>query len=101
MADDKLFEDPDELVVSKVQRAVQIAMQARKEAEDANKEAIDAATTFGYELGVIDREQEILAWIEENRSAIEIEPGENIYRDHFNSQSLIDFIKGKKSSTDE
>jgi len=95
MSDDQLFEDPDNFVVSKVQRAVQIAMQARKEAEDANKEAIDAATTFGYELGVIDREQEILAWIEENRSAIELEPGNNIYRDHFNSESLIAFIKGE------
>jgi hypothetical protein len=94
MADDKLFEDPDEAVVSKVQHAVQLAMKARKGLEDASHEAIDAATTFGYELGVIDREQEILAWIEENRSAIELEPGNNIYRDHFNSESLIAFIKG-------
>ncbi len=37
----------------------------------------------------------ILQWIEENRSAIELEPGEYIYRDHFNSQSLIAFIKGE------
>ncbi len=37
----------------------------------------------------------ILQWIEENRSAIELEPGEYIYRDHFNSESLIAFIKGE------
>lgn len=38
---------------------------------------------------------DILQWIEENRSGIEFEPGEVIYRDHFNSESLIAFIKGE------
>lgn len=95
MSDEKLFNDPDEFVVSKVQVAVQIAMKARKEMEDASNEAIDAATTFGYELGAIDKTEEIIEWIEENRSAIEIEPGNNIYRDHFNSQSLIAFLRGE------
>lgn len=98
MADDELFEDPDDFVVSKVQRAVQLAMKARKEMEDASHEAIDAATTFGYELGAIDRAEEIIKWIEENRSAIELEPGNFLYRDHFNSQSLIAFIRDGKSS---
>ena len=97
MSDEKLFNDPDEYVVSKVQVAVQAAMKARKEMEDASHEAIDAATTFGYELGAIDKVEEIIEWIEANRSAIEIEPGENIYRDHFNSQSLIAFLRGEKS----
>ena len=99
MADDELFEDPDDFVVSKVQRAVQRAMKARREMEDASHEAIDAATTFGYELGAIDRAEEIIKWIQENRSAIELEPGEVLlYRDHFNSQSLIAFIRDGKSS---
>jgi hypothetical protein len=40
-------------------------------------------------------EERIIKWIEENRSALELEPGEYIYRDHFNSQSLIAFIKGE------
>jgi hypothetical protein len=46
-------------------------------------------------LGELNERERILKWVEENRSAIEIEPGENIYRDHFNSQSLIAFINGE------
>ena len=49
----------------------------------------------GIKRGRFLAELRILKWIEENRSAIEIEPGENIYRDHFNSESLIAFIKGE------
>lgn len=49
---------------------------------------------LGCEAAQVERER-IIKWIEDNRSAIEIEPGENIYRDHFNSQSLIAFIKGE------
>jgi hypothetical protein len=45
--------------------------------------------------GSLKERERIVAWIEENRSAIEFEPGEIIYRDHFNSQSLIAFIKGE------
>ena len=48
-----------------------------------------------FDAGVESERTRILQWIEENRSAIEIEPGENIYRDHFNSQSLIAFIEGE------
>ena len=97
MSDEKLFNDPDEYVISKVQVAVQAAMKARKELEEASHEAIDAATTFGYELGAIDKTEEIIEWIEANRSAIELEPGNNLYRDHFNSQSLLAFLRGEKS----
>jgi hypothetical protein len=96
MSDEKLFNDPDDYVVSKVQHAVHLAMKARENLEEASHEAIDAATTFGYELGAIDKVEEIIAWIEENRSAIEIEPGENIYRDHFTSKDLIAFLRGEK-----
>ena len=46
---------------------------------------------FGY-MAAVDR---IIAWIEDNRSALEIGEDEYIYRDHFNSQSLIAFIKGE------
>jgi hypothetical protein len=96
VSDGKLFEDPDEYVVSKVQHAVHLAMKARENLEEASHEAIDAATTFGYELGAIDKVEEIIEWIEANRSAIELEPGNNLYRDHFNSQSLIAFLRGEK-----
>ena len=49
----------------------------------------------GMKRGSYTESARILAWIEENRSALELEPGEYIYRDHFNSQSLIAFIKGE------
>ena len=48
-----------------------------------------------YVDGMLEERARILEWIEENRSGIELEPGEYIYRDHFNSQSLIAFIKGE------
>ena len=48
-----------------------------------------------FDAGVESERSRILQWIEENRSALELEPGEYIYRDHFNSQSLIAFIKGE------
>lgn len=45
-----------------------------------------------FQQGVDEERARILAWIEDNRSGIEFEPGEVIYRDHFNSESLIAFI---------
>jgi hypothetical protein len=59
----------------------------------------DGSTTIWlneYVDAMVQAEQDrILKWIEANRSAIELEPGNNLYRDHFNSQSLIAFIKGE------
>jgi hypothetical protein len=52
-------------------------------------------TNADYIDGAWEERDRILQWIEENRSAIELEPGEYIYRDHFNSESLIAFIKGE------
>ena len=46
------------------------------------------------EATLAERER-ITAWIEENRSALEFEPGEVIYRDHFTSESLLTFINGE------
>lgn len=53
-----------------------------------------------FDSGKISERARILTWIEANRSAIEFEPGEVIYRDHFNSQSLIAFINGSKTWQD-
>lgn len=36
----------------------------------------------------------IADWVEEHRSGIEYEPGVVIYRDHFDSDLLLDFING-------
>lgn len=52
-------------------------------------------TDIAFDTGVIAERERIIKWIEENRSAIELEPGEYMYRDHFNSQSLIAAIKGE------
>jgi hypothetical protein len=54
-------------------------------------------TDIAFDTGVIAERERIIKWIEENRSAIELEPGEYIYRDHFNSQSLIAVIKGENN----
>jgi hypothetical protein len=37
--------------------------------------------------------ERVVRWVEEHRTPIEFEPGVVVYRDHFNSESLIAFIK--------
>ncbi len=61
----------------------------------ADLDAQGVRDLHSYNVGVEDANARIIEWIEENRSAIELEPGNNLYRDHFNSQSLIAFIKGE------
>lgn len=60
----------------------------------------DGSTTIWlneYVDAMVQAEQDrIVNWIEDNRSTLELFPGEVIYRDHFNSRSLIAFIKGEK-----
>lgn len=46
---------------------------------------------YGYRAAM----ENVAAWVEENRSGIEFEPGEVHYRDHFTSKSLMGFIKGE------
>ena len=46
-------------------------------------------------LGESTERERILEWIEGNRSGMELEPGEILYRDHFDSELLIAFIKGE------
>jgi hypothetical protein len=53
---------------------------------------MDALTLSRYE-GIMEERSRILMWIEENRSALELSDGVTIYRDHFDSDRLIDFIK--------
>jgi hypothetical protein len=52
----------------------------------------DALTLSRYE-GIMEERTRILMWIEENRSALELSDGVTIYRDHFDSDLLIDFIE--------
>jgi GTP cyclohydrolase I len=62
---------------------------------EARKRIIKLLTEQEYQAGVREERERIIKWIEENRSGVEFEPGEVIYRDHFNSESLIAFIKGE------
>jgi hypothetical protein len=62
------------------------------------KEQVAASWGFyigvGMQIAAAEERKRITDWIEENRSAVELEPGNNMYRDHFNSQSLLAFIEG-------
>lgn len=61
----------------------------------ADLDAQGVRDLHSYNVGVEDANARIIKWIEANRSTIELEPGAYFYRDHFNSQSLIAFIKGE------
>lgn len=47
-------EDKDEVIVSKMGAAVRQAMKSREDLGVALNEALDASSTFGYELGAED-----------------------------------------------
>jgi hypothetical protein len=49
-----------------------------------------------YDEGKNDERQAILDWIEENRTLIEFDEGNGIYRDHFTSESLVAFLISRK-----
>jgi hypothetical protein len=49
-----------------------------------------------YDEGKQDARQEILDWIEENRTLIEFDEGGGIYRDHFTSEALVAFLISRK-----
>ena len=48
--------------------------------------------------GVRKERKRISDWIEEHRSYIEIEAGIGIYRDHFDSESLLKFINSDENN---
>jgi len=49
-----------------------------------------------YDEGKQDAHKEILDWIKEHTSFIEIEAGIGITRDHFTSSDLVAFINSRK-----
>lgn len=63
------FEDKDDVVVSKIGGAVRAAMVAKSALADATAEAIDSASTFGYELGVLDTIEKLAEKFENSDSA--------------------------------
>jgi hypothetical protein len=65
------FDERDEVVVDKLQRAVHLAMSAREALTNAAAEAIETSSTFGYELGVLDERQRALDIIEASSGDLE------------------------------
>lgn len=66
------FDEKDEIIVNKVQQAVRLAMNARQALTDAAAEAIDTASTFGYELGVLDERQRVIEILHEQGSIADV-----------------------------
>jgi hypothetical protein len=52
------------------------------------------AYDLGRADGVAEERKRIRDWVEDNRRAFEIDDGVFFYRDSFNSEDLIRFIKG-------
>jgi hypothetical protein len=60
--------DPDDAIISKIGSAVQAAMAAKESLNYALGEAIDSASTFGYELGAEDMKLKIIEAFEADDS---------------------------------
>ena len=90
---DAIDEVVNAAIKSKIGKATNGAIRAREAANRAFGDAIDATYMFGHEVGEMDLRQRVLDWIEENRSAIELDDGVFMYRDHFRSEDLIAFLK--------
>lgn len=61
--------DPDDAIVSKIGSAVRAAMSAKEDLQHSIAEAIDASTTFGYELGAEDMKLKIIKAFEDSDGA--------------------------------
>jgi hypothetical protein len=85
---------PEEELKSPLAKATNNALDHQKKLLHATSDALDAVFTMGCEVGVAEERDRIVKWIEENRSAIELEDGVFMYRDHFRSEDIIAFIKG-------
>lgn len=58
----------DELIITKIGSAVRAAMAAKEGLQNSIAEAIDASTTFGYELGAEDMRVKIIEAFEASNS---------------------------------
>jgi hypothetical protein len=59
----------DELIISKIGSAVHAAVAAKDSLHAAIAEAVDASTTFGYELGAEDKRNEIIELFKKTNSS--------------------------------
>lgn len=80
-------------------------MSERDEYENIELELTEAqelmVKVFMFD-GALQERERIRAWVEEHRSAIEIADDVVMYRDHFDSESLLEFLdKGDKKEEEE
>lgn len=72
-------------------------MEGDKDLSTLTKEQVAASWGFyigvGMQIAAAEERQRIKDWVEKNRSAIEFEPGESHYRDHFKSEDLMKFLE--------
>jgi hypothetical protein len=61
--------DADEVIITKIGGAVRAALAAKEDLTYAMSEAIDASTTFGYELGAEDMKMKLIQAFEAQDSA--------------------------------
>lgn len=59
----------DELIITKIGSAVRAAMAAKEDLQHSIAEAIDASTTFGYELGAEDMKLKIIKAFQDDGDA--------------------------------
>jgi hypothetical protein len=92
---------PEEELKSPLAKATNNALDHQKKLLHATSDALDAVFTMGCEVGVAEERERIVKWIEENRSAIELEDGVFMYRDRFRSEDIIAFIKEDKEDKED
>lgn len=61
--------DKDDVIISKIGSSVRAAMAAKEALNNATAEALDSASTFGYELGVEDTYGKLIELFENSDSA--------------------------------
>lgn len=64
------MEDKDDIIVSKIGPTVRLAMAAKESLNDAISAALETSTDFGYALGGADKVDQIISWLEEEKTAL-------------------------------
>lgn len=89
--------ETEEELKSPLSKATAKALDKQRNMLVGVNDALDAAFNMGCELGVAEERDRIVKWIEENFSEWgSKDEGLYVRRDHFDSEDLLAFIKGKK-----
>lgn len=90
---------PDE-VTSIEGRIVSKFLNAKGKLEYAMNDALDTSYEFGHTMGIADERERIIKWIDAHRRGLEVDAGIVLYRDSFDSESLLDFINSGEKHND-